>query len=251
METLLSRWEEEILEAAREGRCGALPNVTFDCETLKADADAQRHIRRFLPGLEGQDAVINVGKMVASGVKFEAKKSSKKRGSDEAFAGDVSKGHDEPGGCESLDDECGDWLEKKWKLEEGGKGGGWFTRTTKSETEVLTSKRKGNSNGCLETRNRSAKMEEEREKHKGGSSESAQVSEPAGYEKEDEKDGLSGVGNLLRSAETTASRLEGTLHEKLRSIEEAMGLPSERQLRPTPLTRKVLEGDDTDKEGWL
>ncbi|GAQ78207.1 hypothetical protein KFL_000090530 [Klebsormidium nitens] len=243
-------WEEEVLEAAREGRSGAPPNVTFDCETLKADADARRHIQRFLPTLEGQDAVVNVGKMVASGVKFEATKSNRKRDSEEAFFGDVSRGHDERGSCGNTDEGRGEWLAKKWKLEEGADGGGWFTRTTESKTEVVTSEEKGRSNGCSKAGDESGGTEAIRQLHEGTSSERAQVSETAGSESQDEEKSRARTGNLVRNAEERAC-FEGTLRERLRSIEEAIGLPSEGQLRPTPLSRKLIEEDDTDKEGWL
>ncbi|KAL2335461.1 hypothetical protein Fmac_016674 [Flemingia macrophylla] len=47
-------------------------SVSFECETLKADKAAEDHIRKFMPKLVGLDAVVNIGKMRISGLKFGA-----------------------------------------------------------------------------------------------------------------------------------------------------------------------------------
>jgi hypothetical protein len=47
-----------VLEASKGHRSGVKPPaVTFECETLKADREAENHIQRFLPSLVARDAV--------------------------------------------------------------------------------------------------------------------------------------------------------------------------------------------------
>lgn len=47
-----------VLEASKGHKSGVKPPaVVFECETLKADREAEHHIKRFLPSLVGRDAV--------------------------------------------------------------------------------------------------------------------------------------------------------------------------------------------------
>eukprot|EP01018_Ginkgo_biloba_P024864 Gb_02509 [translate_table: standard] len=46
--------------------------ISFECETLKAENDAQDHIRRYLPNLIGCDAVVNIGTMKIRGLDFNS-----------------------------------------------------------------------------------------------------------------------------------------------------------------------------------
>lgn len=47
-----------VLEASKGHRSGVKPPaVFFECETLKADREAENHIKRFLPSLVARDAV--------------------------------------------------------------------------------------------------------------------------------------------------------------------------------------------------
>lgn len=46
------------MEANKRHRSGdASPVITFECETLKADTEAEDHIKKFMPSLVGRDAV--------------------------------------------------------------------------------------------------------------------------------------------------------------------------------------------------
>jgi hypothetical protein len=53
------RWDEEVVvEANKRHRSGdASPVITFECETLKSDTEAEDHIKKFMPSLIGRDAV--------------------------------------------------------------------------------------------------------------------------------------------------------------------------------------------------
>lgn len=47
-----------VLEASKGHSSGVKPPaVSFECETLKADREAENHIKRFLPSLVARDAV--------------------------------------------------------------------------------------------------------------------------------------------------------------------------------------------------
>lgn len=46
------------MEANKRHRSGdASPVITFECETLKSDTEAEDHIKKFMPSLIGRDAV--------------------------------------------------------------------------------------------------------------------------------------------------------------------------------------------------
>lgn len=65
-------WEEEVMQDLEsKANNGCVPNVKFECEVLKADEDAEEHIRRYLPALSGREAVVNVGPMEIEGLNFE------------------------------------------------------------------------------------------------------------------------------------------------------------------------------------
>ncbi|CAN0892460.1 hypothetical protein LINGRAHAP2_LOCUS17550 [Linum grandiflorum] len=65
-------WEKEIVGMVEELHGKNKVQVSFECETLKADKAAEDHIKQFMPKLAGQDAVVNVGKMTISGLNFGA-----------------------------------------------------------------------------------------------------------------------------------------------------------------------------------
>lgn len=53
------RWDEEVVVKANERHSSgeASPVISFECETLKADSEAEEHVKKFLPSLVGRDAV--------------------------------------------------------------------------------------------------------------------------------------------------------------------------------------------------
>jgi hypothetical protein len=55
----MCRWEEEIMEAIHGGKTKTVstPSIKFQCEILKADEDAEQHIRKYLPSLADRGAV--------------------------------------------------------------------------------------------------------------------------------------------------------------------------------------------------
>ena len=57
--SLLSSWEEEIMEAIHGGKAKntSVPSVKFECEILKADEDAEQHIKKYLPSIADRGAV--------------------------------------------------------------------------------------------------------------------------------------------------------------------------------------------------
>lgn len=68
-------WEEDVMEALHGKASGAcVPNIKFECEILKADKDAERHIQKYMPSLAGRGAIVNVGTMDIKGLKFETEK---------------------------------------------------------------------------------------------------------------------------------------------------------------------------------
>ncbi|XP_068336121.1 uncharacterized protein [Pyrus communis] len=65
-------WEEDVVDLVEDQHGKNKVLVSFNCETLKSDAAAEDHIRKFLPKLAGLDAVVNIGRMTISGLDFEA-----------------------------------------------------------------------------------------------------------------------------------------------------------------------------------
>ncbi|KAG0609388.1 hypothetical protein M758_8G180500 [Ceratodon purpureus] len=74
----LHGWDEEVVvEANKRHRSGdASPVITFECETLKADTEAEDHIKKFMPSLVGRDAVVNIGPMTIKGLSVNDKAGS-------------------------------------------------------------------------------------------------------------------------------------------------------------------------------
>ncbi|KAL6645887.1 hypothetical protein ACP70R_017495 [Stipagrostis hirtigluma subsp. patula] len=64
-------WEDDIVGLVEKEHGNRKVLVSFECETLKADKDAEEHISKFMPNLRGLDAVVNVGKMSISGINLE------------------------------------------------------------------------------------------------------------------------------------------------------------------------------------
>ncbi|KAF7129459.1 hypothetical protein RHSIM_Rhsim10G0045300 [Rhododendron simsii] len=64
-------WEKDVVGMVEQehGKCKIL--VSFECETLKAEKEAEEHIMKFMPKLAGMDAVVNVGQMRIEGLEFE------------------------------------------------------------------------------------------------------------------------------------------------------------------------------------
>lgn len=71
----LHGWDEEVVVKANERhRSGeASPVISFECETLKADIEAEEHLKKFLPSLVGRDAVVNIGHMTIKGLSLSVK----------------------------------------------------------------------------------------------------------------------------------------------------------------------------------
>ncbi|KAI4389035.1 hypothetical protein MLD38_001300 [Melastoma candidum] len=65
-------WEENVtgLVEQAQGKTNIL--VSFECETLKSDHEAEEHIRRYMPKLSGLDAVVNVGPMRIEHLDFDS-----------------------------------------------------------------------------------------------------------------------------------------------------------------------------------
>ncbi|XP_042496032.1 uncharacterized protein LOC122075164 isoform X2 [Macadamia integrifolia] len=64
-------WEKDVVGMVEEKHGKTKITVSFECETLKADKAAQDHIKKFMPNLVGQDAIVNVGQMSIAGFDVE------------------------------------------------------------------------------------------------------------------------------------------------------------------------------------
>ncbi|KAJ8750208.1 hypothetical protein K2173_014123 [Erythroxylum novogranatense] len=64
-------WDNDVVGMVDKDNGKRKVSVSFECETLKADAVAEDHIKQFMPKLAGFDAVVNVGPMSISGLSFE------------------------------------------------------------------------------------------------------------------------------------------------------------------------------------
>ncbi|KAM7516728.1 hypothetical protein LguiA_006311 [Lonicera macranthoides] len=65
-------WETDVVGMVAQKHGKRKINVSFECETLKAERAAEDHIRQFMPKLAGMDAVVNIGPMTIEGLEFEA-----------------------------------------------------------------------------------------------------------------------------------------------------------------------------------
>ncbi|KAJ0100107.1 hypothetical protein Patl1_21815 [Pistacia atlantica] len=65
-------WEKDVVGMVEQKHGKNKIQVSFECETLKADKAAEDHIKQFMPKLAGMDAVVNIGRMRLSGLDFEA-----------------------------------------------------------------------------------------------------------------------------------------------------------------------------------
>ncbi|XP_031263781.1 uncharacterized protein LOC116122015 [Pistacia vera] len=65
-------WEKDVVGMVEQKHGKNKIQVSFECETLKADKAAEDHIMQFMPKLAGMDAVVNIGRMRISGLDFEA-----------------------------------------------------------------------------------------------------------------------------------------------------------------------------------
>lgn len=70
----LHGWDEEVVQ--RHSSSEAAPLITFECETLKADTEAEEHVKKFSPSLIGRDAVVNIGRMTIKGLSLSGKEKS-------------------------------------------------------------------------------------------------------------------------------------------------------------------------------
>ncbi|KAI9121685.1 hypothetical protein K1719_008718 [Acacia pycnantha] len=68
-------WEEDVMGMVDQKDAKSKILVTFECETLKADKEAEDHIRQFMPKLAGLNAVVNIGRMTISGLDYGAEDS--------------------------------------------------------------------------------------------------------------------------------------------------------------------------------
>ncbi|XP_019157090.1 PREDICTED: uncharacterized protein LOC109153671 [Ipomoea nil] len=64
-------WDNDVMTLLEEKHQKQNILVSFECETLKAEKEAEEHINKFMPKLAGMDAVVNIGKMSISGLNFE------------------------------------------------------------------------------------------------------------------------------------------------------------------------------------
>lgn len=58
LRSLVGSWEEDVVDLVEDQHGKNKVLVSFNCETLKSDAAAEDHIRKFLPKLAGLDAVV-------------------------------------------------------------------------------------------------------------------------------------------------------------------------------------------------
>ncbi|GMH27013.1 hypothetical protein Nepgr_028856 [Nepenthes gracilis] len=65
-------WEKDVANEVEQKHQKNKISISFECETLKADKEAEDHIRKFMPKLAGMDAVVNIGRMMIDGLNFEA-----------------------------------------------------------------------------------------------------------------------------------------------------------------------------------
>ncbi|CAL4938595.1 unnamed protein product [Urochloa decumbens] len=64
----LHGWEDDIVGLVEKEHGNQKVLLSFECETLKADKDAEDHIIKYMPNLRGLDAVVNIGKMCITGI---------------------------------------------------------------------------------------------------------------------------------------------------------------------------------------
>ncbi|KAG5527608.1 hypothetical protein RHGRI_028505 [Rhododendron griersonianum] len=64
-------WEKDVVGMVEQEHGKSKILVSFECETLKAEKEAEEHIMKFMPKLAGMDAVVNVGRMRIEGLEFE------------------------------------------------------------------------------------------------------------------------------------------------------------------------------------
>lgn len=67
----LHGWEDDIVGLVEKEHGNQKVLLSFECETLKADKDAEDHIAKYMPNLCGLDAVVNIGKMSISGINLD------------------------------------------------------------------------------------------------------------------------------------------------------------------------------------
>ncbi|KAG2553238.1 uncharacterized protein LOC120652964 isoform X1 [Panicum virgatum] len=67
----LHGWEDDIVGLVEKEHGNQKVLLSFECETLKADKDAEDHIIKYMPNLRGLDAVVNIGKMCISGINLK------------------------------------------------------------------------------------------------------------------------------------------------------------------------------------
>ncbi|KAH9331745.1 hypothetical protein KI387_003853 [Taxus chinensis] len=66
-------WEEDVISmVAKNKEKNNQLFIFFECETLKAEKDAEDHINRYLPHLIGCEAVVNIGTMKIRGLNFNS-----------------------------------------------------------------------------------------------------------------------------------------------------------------------------------
>ncbi|CAN6307234.1 unnamed protein product [Urochloa humidicola] len=67
----LHGWEDDIVGLIEKEHGNQKVLLSFECETLKADKDAEDHIIKYMPNLCGLDAVVNIGKMCITGINLD------------------------------------------------------------------------------------------------------------------------------------------------------------------------------------
>uniref|UniRef100_A0A0D9VS32 Uncharacterized protein n=1 Tax=Leersia perrieri TaxID=77586 RepID=A0A0D9VS32_9ORYZ len=67
----LHGWEDDIVGLVEKKHGNRKFSLSFECETLKADKAAEKHISKYMPNLNGLDAIVNIGKMSISGINFD------------------------------------------------------------------------------------------------------------------------------------------------------------------------------------
>ncbi|KAJ1297891.1 hypothetical protein BS78_01G412600 [Paspalum vaginatum] len=67
----LHGWEDDIVGLVEKEHGNQKVLFSFECETLKADKDAEDHIAKYMPNLRGLDAVVNIGKMSITGINLD------------------------------------------------------------------------------------------------------------------------------------------------------------------------------------
>lgn len=64
-------WEKDVVGMVEQKHGKSKISVSFECQALLTDEQAERHIKEYMPKLAGLDAIVNMGTMRISGLNSE------------------------------------------------------------------------------------------------------------------------------------------------------------------------------------